>query len=112
MAKQEENGPKKVAENVQKEEPRTDVVLDGFLPFKGCRGFCENTSDQPQTVTITIYNPGPGSMDIRFQNKKGDLLGGDEPVTIVEEGEYKTIIVTIPAKQRVHGEHDGYRKPV
>lgn len=88
---------------------RPAAAPDGFLPFKGCRGFYENVSGQPETTTITIYNPGPGNMDIRLQRPDNVLEGGN-PITIVEEGEYKTITVTIPANRRLHGNSDGYRK--
>lgn len=48
-------------------------------------------------------------MDIRLQRPDNVLEGGN-PITIVEEGEYKTITVTIPANRRLHGNSDGYRK--
>jgi hypothetical protein len=89
-------------------EAKTTSIPDGFLPFKGCRGFYENKSDQPQTITITIYNPGPGRMEIRLQKPDGVLDGN--LITTVEEGEYKTITVTVPANRRLHGQIDGKRK--
>lgn len=88
--------------------PEPHTAPDGFLPFKGCRGFYENTSGQPQTITITVYNPGPGNMDISLQKPDGVLVGN--PITIVEEGEYKTITVSIPANRRLHGNSNGRRK--
>ncbi|MBI5279220.1 MAG: hypothetical protein HY854_22505 [Burkholderiales bacterium] len=81
---------------------------DGMSPFKGCRGFHENLTAQPQTVTVTIYNPGPGVMDINIQKPDGVLDGN--PITRVEEGETKTITVTIPPNRRLHGGSDGRRK--
>lgn len=80
----------------------------GFLPFKGCRGFYKNTTGQAQKITVTIYNPGPGGMDIRLQNAN-DTLDGDL-IDIIEEGEYKTITVSVPPGKRLHGQTDGHRR--
>jgi hypothetical protein len=84
------------------------VPPDGMSPFKGCRGFYENLTDKPQTITVTIFNPGPGSMDIDFQRPDDVIDGG--PVTHVEEGETKTITVTVPPNRRLHSFSDGRRK--
>jgi hypothetical protein len=87
---------------------KASSVPEGFLPFKGCRGFHENLTPEPRVVTVTLFNPGPGSMDISFQGADDVLT---PPVTKVEEGEYKTITVTIPPGKRLHGNSDGFRRP-
>lgn len=69
-----------------------------WLPLIGCHHFYENTTDEPQTVTITIKNTSNFTM---YVDKDGTA------VTDLAVGETKTIIVVIPAGSWLHADRDG-----